>query len=232
MSLYSYVKKKPFPTKKIVSIVSILFILAGIGIFIWTLLPILSFEIYYAPKFGQLIEPVPFQEAINREFSKVLGTSIDYTKASAWFPKTTMIKSASINSSYLLSIPKIGIENANVLVGADDLSQSLIQFSGPLPGNLGNSIIFGHSTLPWLYNPKNYKTIFTKLADLEIDDNIFILSDNITYKFSVFEMKIISPDNLSILEQHYDYPAITLITCVPPGTYLKRLIVKAKLVAF
>jgi sortase A len=41
------------------------------------------------------------------------------------------------------------------------------------PGEYGNIVIFGHSTLPQLYNPKDYKTIFTYLPSLEKKDHIF-----------------------------------------------------------
>jgi len=37
-------------------------------------------------------------------------------------------------------------------------------------------------------------------------------------------------DKISVLEQKYDASYLTLVTCVPPGTYWKRLVVKAKLV--
>lgn len=235
MALYSYVKKKHLLRKKIVIIVAIILIFLGISLLIGTLLPIISFEIFYAPKFNQLVQPMPdnlFKQALDSEFSQMLGTRVDYTRASAWFPKAVTIKpNITASSSYTLSIPKLGIDNVQVLVGSEDLSKSLIHFSGPLPGNYGNSIIFGHSTIPWLYNPKDYKTIFSKLPNLKNGDEIFIYVDQITYRYQIIEMKIVFPDDLSALSQTYDSPIITLVTCVPPGTYLKRLLVKGKLIA-
>lgn len=234
MALYSYVKRKHFPTRTIITVCSIIFIFSGISLLAWTLLPIVSFELFYAPRFGRLIAPIPneiIKQTLGQEIAQVLGTSADFTRASVWFPRAAKIKTLNnTESSYTLSIPKLGIDNAQVLVGTEDLSKSLIQFIGPLPGNMGNPVIFGHSTIPWLYNPKDYKTIFSKLPDLKIGDIIFVSVDNITYRYSVVEMRVISPDNLSALEQNYDAPFITLITCVPPGTYLKRLAVKGRLI--
>jgi len=40
------------------------------------------------------------------------------------------------------------------------------------------------------------------------------------------------PEDVSILEQYYDGEYLSLITCVPPGTYLRRLVVRAKLVRY
>jgi len=40
----------------------------------------------------------------------------------------------------------------------------------------------------------------------------------------------VAPTDLSVLEQHFDGRYLTLITCSPPGTYLRRLIIKARIV--
>lgn len=234
MVLYSYTKTRVhYGRKKIVKILSFLCIFSGIIILFWTLLPILSFEIFYAPKFIKLIRPIPIEirEVLENDLFQTLGTSVDYTKASSWFPKAVNIRPSSktVYSSYALSIPILRIENAKVIVGGDDLAKSLIQYTGPSPGNNGNLVIFGHSTLSWLYNPKDYKSIFTKLTDLENGDDILVTFDNITYRYKVTEMKITSPNDLSVLEQNDEYPYLTLITCVPPGTYFKRLIIRARL---
>ena len=235
MALYSSVKVKHSRRKKIASVFSLIFIFSGTSILFWVLYPILAFEFFYSPKFVKLLRPVPnemIRQSLENEFSQVLGTTTtDYTKASVWFPKAINIKLAATSSTYNLSIPKLRIINAIVSVGSEDLSKSLIHFTGPQPGNYGNPVIFGHSTIPWLYNPQDYKTIFSKLPDLERGDEITINADNITYRYQVVDMRVTTPDDISVLEQNYDSAYITLVTCVPPGTYLKRLIVKGKLVA-
>lgn len=234
MALYSYVKKKFSPVKTAVRLLSVLCIFSGLGLLSWVLFPIFIFEIFYAPKFGGLIKPIPstiIKETFVANLPQVLGVEhIDYTKASVWFPKAFNLKLAASPTSYTLTIPTLGIEKAQVVVGGEDLTKSLIHFTGPLPANYGNPVIFGHSTLIWLYNPKDYKSIFSKLPDLEIDDDILVTIDNITYHYKVVEMRVVSDDNLFVLEQNYDYNYITLVTCVPPGTYLKRLIVRGSLV--
>jgi sortase A len=132
---------------------------------------------------------------------------------------------------YNISVPKLKIENAVVAIGGEDLSESLIQYPGTaLPGEYGNTVIFGHSVLPQFYNPKNYKTIFSTLPTLKEGDEILVDFDGIRYRYVVVKMVEVSPDDVSVLEQRYDGEYLSLVTCVPPGTYLRRLIVKAKLV--
>lgn len=237
MALYSYVHTKHRRTHKklTASIVSLLLITSGVLVLIWVLYPILTFELFFSPKFAQVVRPVPndsVASAITKDISYVLGSvSIDYTKASSWFPKAQAVVSTNISQNgYTLSIPKLSINNASVKIGGDDLAKSLIHFAGPLPGNVGNPVILGHSTLPLLYKPTDYKAIFTKLPSLEQGDTIIATVDNVTYTYSVSDMKIVAPDDVSVLAQQYENATLTLITCVPPGTYLKRLIITAKLV--
>lgn len=132
---------------------------------------------------------------------------------------------------YGISIPKLNIQNANVEVGGEDLAKSLIHFLPvSLPGENGNVVIFGHSTLPQLYNPSNYKAIFTYLPSLEKGDHVTATVNNTNYEYEVYDMFVVKPDQISVLDQQYDASYLTLITCVPPGTYWNRLVVKAKLV--
>lgn len=221
---------------KPVSKLSILLILTGIFILVWVSYPILAFNIFYASKFETIIRPVPEDNKsssvliTDNKLINALGTmKTDYTKASSWFPKAVknVTSDQNKNNSYRLSIPELKIDNASVLIGNEDLTKSLIQFTGPLPGNYGNVVIFGHSSLPFIYNPRDYKTIFTKLPDLKVDDTILVNIDNITYNYKVSELKITTPDDLSVLTQEYNNAYLTLITCVPPGTSYKRLIIKS-----
>lgn len=207
--------------------------------------PILAFELFYAPKFIGLIRPIPETVISEAMENVVLGSSstglpavsasdVDYTKASNWFPKVSSKSLTYTFSSYQVSIPKLGIENALSIVGSEDLSRSLIHWSGSaMPGEYGSIIIFGHSTIPWLYNPKDYRSIFSKLPELVTGDEIILTTNNnVSYKYVVEDMRIVSPDDVSVLEQRYDDSYVTLITCVPPGTYLKRLVVRGRLVKF
>jgi len=60
-------------------------------------------------------------------------------------------------------------------------------------------------------------------------DEVLIDFNQVRYKYVVEQMIEVSPTDISILAQRYDDSYLTLITCVPPGTYLRRLIVRARL---
>jgi sortase A len=121
--------------------------------------------------------------------------------------------------------------NLNVEVDGSDLSKSLIHYlPASIPGQYGNISIFGHSSLPQLFNMSDYKTVFTYLPKMTIGDKIYIETKGVTYEYEVFDMFIVKPSEISVLDQKFDNSYLTLVTCVPPGTYKDRLIVRAKII--
>lgn len=213
-----------------------------IGLFLFSsaILPIVQFQLEYATKFGQIINPL--SSKFYNQQGGVLGevSNSDYTQLNSWFVSDVGVSSqidsllsSSSEMTYKISIPNLKVYDAVVTVGSMDLKKSLIQYpQTALPGQLGNGVIFGHSVLPQFFNPKSYLTIFSTLYRLKTGDEILVDFDNIQYKYLVEEMYEVSPDNLSVLEQRYDGRYLNLITCSPPGTYLRRLVVKARIVDF
>lgn len=160
--------------------------------------------------------------------------SVDYTKMSNWFPtapKPAVNSLMETPTAYTLSIPKLGIESANVAVDSEDLSTHLAQYPGTAnPGEYGSPVIFGHSVLPQFFSSKNYMTIFSLLPTLEEGDKIVVTYDNVTYTYQVSNKTEVYPDNVTPLAQSYDSKKLKLITCVPPGLKIRRLVVTADLV--
>ena len=231
---YAYVKATPnrwlYPNR----VISVVLAAIGSMLLLWVLFPIFSFSLLFTKNTAQLISPLPdsIQIRLSNSFSsETLGVStIDYTKASNWFPKSKQTNSAAAIDTYLLSIPKLKIKGAKTTIGSDDLNKSLIHYGGTgMPGKYGNAVIFGHSVLPTFFNPKDYKTIFSTLPSLKEGDEIEVTYDNVFYRYTVESMVVTDPDDVSGLEQKYDDSYITLVTCVPPGTYWKRLWIKARL---
>ncbi|MDO8451762.1 MAG: sortase [bacterium] len=240
MALYRYVKKEQKkPRRKLPVALSFFSIILGSGLLLWVGWPIISFMIFTAPIFTKPTSPLPDAVSLAAVRSgKVLASETDFdgsqsaqdfTDANTWFPTRPQQKILE-TETYTLSIPKLEIENAVVTVGGDDLNKSLVHYGGTaLPGHYGRAVIFGHSILPQFYNPKEYKSIFSLLPTLKIGDTMYITYDGVRYRYAVYEMSIHEPEDLSVLEQQFDDSYITLVTCVPPGTYLKRLNVKARL---
>ena len=230
--LYCYVKA--IPTKKTkINFRFFSYGLTALGVFFIgnATFPILMYQLKsFQFSRGALISPV---ESSYSDYNDYNGYN-SYNNYKNWFAEAPKLPTRETKiTHYNISIPKLKIENAVVAIGGEDLSESLIQYPGTaLPGEYGNTVIFGHSVLPQFYNPKNYKTIFSTLPTLKEGDEILVDFDGIRYRYVVVKMVEVSPDDVSILEQRYDGEYLSLVTCVPPGTYLRRLIVKAKLVPF
>lgn len=210
-----------------------MFVVLGLFLVLSTLWPILHYE-FYSVRWQQtkLLSPV------TENVSRIQGTSTDgpspltLTDANNWFIGDPNLPEVSSKVKYYnLTIPALKIKDSIVEIGGNDLSKHIIHYSGTaLPGREGNAVIFGHSSLPQFYSPSNYLTIFTKLPSLVGGDKIYIDYDGITYTYRVEEMFEVGPTDIQVLEQHYDNSFLTLVTCVPPGTFFRRLIVRARLV--
>jgi len=170
---------------------------------------------------------VPVQAAQEPEETPIIVEGIDYTKIENWFTGSNPIKTHENKftpvTSYVLSIPKLNIKDMVVEIAGEDLDKHLIHYAGTaMPGQYGNPVIFGHSVLPVFYNPKSYISVFSKLPTLEEGDEIFVNYDEVEYRYVVESYHEVRPDQVDVLEQRYDRQTITLITCVPPGTYSRR----------
>jgi len=243
MTLHVYLKKKHYSgKKKTVNIFSYIFLITGAMLLFWSFYPILSSTIYSQLFIKNNINaPIPDNNTSSslKEANSILGAFNifsnnlrDYTQASIWFPASPKFNQPSQLSvkEYTLSIPKLNIKKAKVVVAGEDLTKSLVHYlPQSLPGEYGNVAIFGHSTLPQLYNPKDYKTIFTYLSSLDKGDKIYINIGELEYQYEVTTSFIVKPSEISVLEQKKDASYLTLITCTPPGTYWERLVVGAKL---
>ena len=153
--------------------------------------------------------------------------------------KSTVTETSETNipDFFSISIPKLKIENANVKT--DFTGSSPEEYLGhyvgsSLPGEKGNAFIYGHSVLPWFFNPKNYKTIFSTLGDLEKGDEIIINYNNKKLVYKVDSEVTLAPEDVKPLENwkpdYLNDSTISLMTCWPAGTKTKRLIVRATLV--
>ncbi|MBI4097871.1 MAG: sortase [Candidatus Levybacteria bacterium] len=221
----------------------ILFRLGGVGalitgaiLFAYTFFPLFSWQIYFAPVFAsqKIDAPIPTSSIINPAniggliASATNSLSRDYTNAYNWYPGAQ--EKASNIATYKISIPKINITDAKVSNEDNDLTRHMVQFnSDTLPGKDGNTIIFGHSTLPQLFDPKNYKTILANAYKVEVGDKIIVDMGNEKYNYKVESVTVVEPSDTSVLAQNFSDSFLTIITCTPPGTIWKRLIIKARI---
>ena len=93
-------------------------------------------------------------------------------------------------------------------------------------GERGNVVITGHSSyFPW--DPGRFKDVFALLHEIVIGDHIVVYHDQKAVNYKVYDTRIVTPDQVEVLTQGGE-ERLTLITCTPVGTNLKRLIVLAK----
>lgn len=251
MSLYTYIKKDQpdevelfflklggfFAKKEVKKTTSFLLVSFGLVLIGSGILPIISYQIRYAPNFVKIYSPVPDRERsflFGAQKAEAEEDERDYTLVSNWFTDKSSFDITEDGLVYYnLSIPSLKIDRAVVHIGGEDLKKSLIHYpETALPGQFGNTVIFGHSVLPQFFDPENYLTIFSTLYKLGKGDQIYLYYDGVEYRYQVEKLFEVSPNDLSVLEQRFDGKFLTLITCTPPGTYLRRLVIKASVVDY
>jgi LPXTG-site transpeptidase (sortase) family protein len=149
-------------------------------------------------------------------------------------PATPAVATVPVSATPTLSIPKINVSVPIVMAQSNqeaaiqkDLETGVVHYAGTaLPGENGNSVIFGHSSNDW-WEPGNYKFVFVLLDKLVIGDTFTADYNGTHYIYQVTESKVVEPTDLSVLASS-GTPEMTLITCTPPGTSWKRLVIKAK----
>lgn len=146
-------------------------------------------------------------------------------------------RTGDVPKVFYLTIPKLGIEKAEVETNSGNLSpdERLGHYLGSaLPGEAGNVFIYGHSVLPMFYNPKNYRTIFSTLDELKEGDQITVEFGEKHFKYVVEKWVVLNPEDVDPLEPigslFLNQSYLTLMTCVPMGVGTDRLLVRARLV--
>lgn len=208
----------------------------GLMSIFFALWPFVIWQIHTVPRFSKSSNKTPIPEGQVLP-AKAIGYSnvqvVQDSDGFSYFIPTNFSKDLSVSGQetrpqeFFVTIPKLKIEKAKVKVDSLRFDNNLALFpQTPLPGEVGNSFITGHSVLPQFNDPENYRAIFTKLSDLEIGDDVYVEINDQKLHFAVQYLKIIDPHDLSVLAPiSQDGHNLTLMTCVPPGTNLKRLVV-------
>ncbi len=94
------------------------------------------------------------------------------------------------------------------------------------PGEKGNFVVSGHSSNDWM-DGGNYKFIFARLEQLNEGDTVYVNYNSKRYTYTITSKQVVKPTEVSALVGDNSKPRLTLITCVPLGTALNRLLVFA-----
>lgn len=149
---------------------------------------------------------------------------------------TSFDPSQAVSSKPEIIIPKINLR-APVVYSVKTFNEGQVQKAlekgvvhygdTGLPGVKGNNVIVGHSSNNWWASGK-YKFAFVLLNKLEEGDIFYLHYNSRRYTYEVSGKKIVAPQEVGVISQRASTPQVTLITCDPPGTSWKRLVVVAK----
>ncbi|MBI2600194.1 sortase [Candidatus Daviesbacteria bacterium] len=172
-----------------------------------------------------------FKDVLIMEAKYRLG--INLSKA-----QTEKVPENNSQKDFTISVPKAGIDAKvfpeidpyNTVEYKDALSKGAAHAKGSaLPGNKGNVFIFAHSTSSQSFVAQ-YNAIFYLLNKLDKGDEVYLSFGGSKFKYKVTETKIIAPEQVEYLDnQSSDKKTVTLMTCWPAGTSLKRLLVIGEL---
>lgn len=120
----------------------------------------------------------------------------------------------------IIKIDKIGVH----LPIANGIDHETLKYAiGHMPesgkfGEIGNSVLAGHRS-------HTYGVFFNRLNELEQGDKINIVTKEKEFIYTVYDKKIVEPDDVSVMRGSSKSKVITLITCDPVIGATHRLII-------
>lgn len=225
------------------------------GWWVFIIRPTLRFLFSFALLFGgltllisQIVYPL-FLNSSQEPLAPIQQTVLGIISLSAASPlenidlpaEQPLAISSGVNNTapnqFYLSVPRLGIVDAAVETNSLSLTPDTMlgHYRGTsLPGTLGTAFIYGHSTLPYFFNPQNYKTIFATLPTLVTGDIFLIRINEITYQYTVAATKILPPPEVDPIKDYGlemgSSSSVVLMTCYPPGLSTERFLAIGKLV--
>lgn len=177
----------------------------------------------------QVVEKVSNNLAVDKEVLKTKGSltkTIEGKKVEFLVP---------VDPQFSIVIPKIGA-NARILANVDAanegeylaaLQKGVAHAAGTtFPGEGGHIFLFAHST-DYFWNVGAYNAVFYLLSKLEKGDEVDLFYQGKRYVYRVIGKEIVDPNRVEFLTRKSNREFLTLQTCWPPGTTLKRLLVFA-----
>lgn len=139
------------------------------------------------------------------------------------------------NTDFSIVIPKIGA-NSNIISNVNSANEA--EYSNALlkgvahalgttfPGEGGHIFLFAHST-DYFWNIGSYNAVFYLLSKLEKKDEVNLFYKGQRYRYQVVSKQIVDPSQVEYITRKTNKEFLTLQTCWPPGTTLKRQLIFA-----
>jgi len=164
----------------------------------------------------------------------VISPFIQPSRTSAATPLIVSGDSVAPTSTPEVIIPKINVEipvDYNQTTTEESaienaLENGIVHYPSTVkPGETGNAAFFGHSSNN-IFNKGKYKFAFVLLHTLVEGDTFYLTYNGKVYVYKVISRQVVDPSNVGVLGPVPGKAATaTLITCDPPGTSLRRLVV-------
>jgi sortase A len=164
----------------------------------------------------------------------IIAPFIQPSRAAASTPIIVSSDSVAPSSTPEVIIPKINVQipvnynqtSTDEAAIEGDLDHGVVHYpTTVLPGQQGNTAIFGHSSNN-IFNKGKYKFAFVLLHTLQEGDTFYLTYNGKVYVYKVISKRVVEPSEVSVLGPVPGETATaTLITCDPPGTSLHRLVV-------
>ncbi len=210
-----------------VEILPILLIFTGVATFSWMfLLPIIEAKASLNDGGVEILSPSV----------SGLGASLLRNFDLPSLPFSSLLSEGKKAAGFYLTIERFGIKRAKIIANLDTAEPSiylreLLQGVGHLrgssfPGEGSTVFLFGHSSLPFLFNSGDYSTIFSNLNKLKKGDRIAVAFAGRNFFYRVESLKTIPP-NTRVSELASNSEKLIILTCFPPGLLTERLVVAA-----
>jgi len=127
-----------------------------------------------------------------------------------------------------------GVDSGNYREYITALQKGVAHAKGTaVPGSTtaanNNVFLFAHSAI----NPieaRKYNSVFYLLRKVKKGDRVVTFYKGKRYDYQVFDKKVVEATDVQYLTNKSKEPILTLQTCDPPGSSLRRLIITAKLI--
>lgn len=144
-----------------------------------------------------------------------------------------------VDTNFGIVIPKVGA-NSTVIPNVDASDETTYlnalengvahTLGTAFPGQGGHIYLFAHST-DYFWNVGNYNAVFYLIYKLEPGDEIDLFFGGQRYVYRVIGKQEVEPSQVEYITRQSASEFLTLQTCWPPGTTLRRMLVFATRVA-
>ena len=203
------------------------------GILFWIGVVVLAFVVGYS-----IVNGPALAQKIGYWFASIRGKTPSQEEILK--PEVTVNESIQKSSNIEMPdnhiiIPKISVDapiiwNVTEADVQSKLEEGVVHYKNTATPDQdgGNVFLTGHSSNFW-WSKGKYNQVFALLSELENGDKIAITYKKVKYIYRVYDKFVVKPSQVDVMDPIEGKSTLTLMSCVPLGTNLNRLIVRSEL---